>query len=483
MKFLVLLLFCFNVCKAQYVVTSAGEFAGVLQNVNAGETIIWKNGTYHDLKINFKPTSSGTADAKICLKAETPGKVILKGNSQMFISGAYLQAEGFLFEGSSSLDSGENVINFTEKGKNNHQTNNSKVTNCAVVYYNVATPTVENKWAALYGTHNELSYCSFIGKNNLGATAVIIYQKEKGFKEGDTTCPSARHIIHHNYFGDRTMPGDNDGEHLRIGDSKTSFTRGYNLVEWNYFEGHRNEPEVISNKSCFNIYRFNSFINCDGALTLRHGNNCLVYGNYLNGEGSAASGGIRIIGENHLVLNNCIENVQGAVSNPLKAAISLMCGMEGTPINGYFQPKNVIIAYNIIINCQNPCIAIGAINKTRKSKWLPPQNIVLANNIVNSHKGSTDFFKEEYEAGYKLLQNNLIIGWAKTLPKGFKNYDQKEEGQDKALFGLIVTQLKRLQANLSFQNLMHYDKRWKVDKIATGARWKLETNGKTGHIR
>ena len=53
------------------------------------------------------------------------------------------------------------------------------------------------------------------------------------------------------------------------------------------FERCNGENELISNKSSGNIYRYNTLVDSPGAqLSLRHGNDCLVYGNYLrNTEG------------------------------------------------------------------------------------------------------------------------------------------------------------------------------------------------------
>ena len=59
--------------------------------------------------------------------------------------------------------------------------------------------------------------------------------------------------------------------------------------------------EIISNKSCKNTYSDNGFYECKGTLTLRHGNDCLVTGNYFIGNNISQTGGVRIIGENHVV--------------------------------------------------------------------------------------------------------------------------------------------------------------------------------------
>ena len=43
-------------------------------------------------------------------------------------------------------------------------------------------------------------------------------------------------------------------------------------MEQNFFDRCDGELEIISSKSCDNIYRGNTFLNCAGMLTLRHGN-------------------------------------------------------------------------------------------------------------------------------------------------------------------------------------------------------------------
>ncbi len=464
-----LLLLIFSGCRAQHFVSSEAELHHALQKVKPGESITWKNGVYQNVKINFKPAAEGKQGKRIYLKAQTPGKVVFKGSSQLFLSGAYLQAEGFLFEGPSTLDSGANVLNFTGQGSNDHQTHNSIITNCAVLHYNIPADTIENKWVAFYGTNNELSFCSFIGKKNLGSTVVVVYQKPKGFKDGDTTCPSTYHRIHHNYFGPRTMPGNNDGEHIRIGDSKTSFTKGYNLVEQNYFEGHRNEPEVISNKSCYNTYRFNSFVNCDGALVLRHGNNCLVYGNYFNGAESQASGGIRIIGEDHIVAGNLIENVRGSNESLLKAGISIMSGLEGTPVNGYYQSRNIVVAFNRVSGCQTPCIVAGATNTSRKGVWLAPENIAFGGNTVANPRGKGPFFISNGNVRFSLLQGNTVEGWNGEVPQGFSRTASVE---NESLLMLIRSKTDKWVYPLSYEELSHFPENGRIKKEAAGVRWK-----------
>ena len=87
------------------------------------------------------------------------------------------------------------------------------------------------------------------------------------------------HRIDHNYFGSRPELGENGGETIRVGTSTYSRTSSKTLIENNIFRGCNGESEIISNKSGDNIYRNNLFIESEGTLTLRHGNNALVENN------------------------------------------------------------------------------------------------------------------------------------------------------------------------------------------------------------
>lgn len=79
----------------------------------------------------------------------------------------------------------------------------------------------------------------------------------------------------------------NGQEIIRIGTSDVSMTTAAVTVRGNIFEKCNGEIEIISNKSCGNVFTNNLFLNCKGTLTLRHGNNCTVAGNYFFGNGIA----------------------------------------------------------------------------------------------------------------------------------------------------------------------------------------------------
>jgi poly(beta-D-mannuronate) lyase len=150
-------------------------------------------------------------------------------------------------------------------------------------------------------------------------------------------------------------------------------------VEYNLFEKCDGEIEMVSNKSCENIYRFNTFRESAACLTLRHGNRCLVEGNFFLGGKKLESGGVRVIGENHTVINNYFEGTMGRAGG----VISLWAGIPNSELNKYFQVTNALIAFNTIVDNNGPCIKLDA-GFGEKDRTLLPDGVVIANNILHN---------------------------------------------------------------------------------------------------
>lgn len=344
-------------------------------NWTSSDTIVMKNGIWTNQSIVLK--GNGTEVNPIVLIAETEGQVILNGNSSMSFSGKFIEVNGLYFkEGSLSTSS---VIEF--RTSSSQFAENSRLTNCCIESYNPADNTVDNKWVSLYGKDNQVDHCSFINKNNSGTLLVVWL----------TSGVTVNHIISDNYFGYRNSNLDASGSELngqeiiRIGDSSTSMTTAACIVKNNFFENCNGEIEVISNKSCGNIYKNNLFFECKGMLTLRHGNNCVVEGNYFFGNGISDTGGVRIIGENHKVYNNYFEKLKGT---NYRSAICIVRGKENSALNEYFQVKNALVAFNTFVNC-NQAFSINY--NSSSSLTLPPIGSVIAHNhIYNTSSSNTN---------------------------------------------------------------------------------------------
>jgi len=100
------------------------------------------------------------------------------------------------------------------------------------------------------------------------------------------------------------------------------------------------EPEMISNKSRRNIYRYNTLLNNYGQLCLRQGDYCTIQGNYFlaggayDGNGNIVltetrnnqMGGVRAFGFGHVIANNYFYKLNG---DGIRSALIL--GSGGTP--------------------------------------------------------------------------------------------------------------------------------------------------------
>jgi len=342
----------------EYPVSSASEIAALMSTVKPGDTLIMKNGTWKDQ--NIKLTSSGKVDVPVTLRAETPGQVVLSGNSSLQVDGSYVVVSGLLFTDGFLKKGASAVIRLN--GDHN------RLTDSAVVDYNPPDKKARYFWVSLRGNSHRVDHCRLSGHNHSGVTLVV---------DLDGTDDTGRHLIDHNYFGNRPEGDGNGFETIRVGTSKYSMQNAHVTVEYNLFEKCDGEIEMISNKSCENIYRFNTFRESAACLTLRHGNRCWVEGNFFLGGKKRESGGVRVIGQDHTVINNYFEGTMGRAGG----VISLWAGIPNSELNKYFQVTNALIAFNTIVNNNGPCIMLEA-GFGEKGRTLLPDGVVIANNIL-----------------------------------------------------------------------------------------------------
>ena len=252
------------------VVSTITELNNKIKSAHPGDTIILKNGIYRDAKLVLH--ARGEKDKPIIVQAENPGKVFIEGSSSMRIGGQYVEIHGLTFrEGY-----GRNVWEF--RSKTGMLANNCRITNCIIDGYNNPDDKEEERWVLLYGKNNRIDHCTFIGKENEGVLMAVILEETKGDNESRMLNSDNYHKIDHNYFGKRPKLKyvNNGGEIIRIGDSFTSQLSSKTIVENNVFEQCDGEVEIISVKSCDNILRNNFFIECSGALVLRHGHRNII---------------------------------------------------------------------------------------------------------------------------------------------------------------------------------------------------------------
>lgn len=347
-------------------VNDGAEIQTAAASAQPGDVLIMREGEWRDVVVIF--SAQGAPKIPVTLRAAVPGKTILTGKSTLRMSGEHLVVEGLHFKDPDPTVS--DLIDFRKDSKT--KANHCRLTNCAITSEAQQDSSKESRWIGIYGQQNRVDHCLIQGKTGKGTTLVVWLNQE-----GD-----GKHRIEYNHFGPREKLGKNGGETIRVGDSKTSMLTAACVVQRNLFEKCNGEAECISNKSCGNIYSENTFLEVSGTLTLRHGNGCMVEVNGFFGNHANGTGGIRIIGEDHVVRGNYLEKLAG---DDARSGITFMLGIPDSRPHGYFQVKRARVEDNTLVDCEHP-ILIGMKGSTVEGKVpsLPPLDCVMQGNRVNA---------------------------------------------------------------------------------------------------
>jgi len=327
---------------ASYLVHNAGEYATAASNLQPGDEVVLANGTWNNVRLLLKGT--GTASAPITLRAQTPGQVVLSGQSDLRLAGEHLHVANLVFR--EGYSPSEAVVAFRESSK--AVARHSRVTGLVIDDYSQPDSSEQDQWVMLYGAYNRLDHSQLRGKTNAGPTVVVVRDAAQGLDN--------RHLIDHNWFGPRPALGVNGGETLRVGTSDSSLSDSNSTVQANWFEGCDGETEIISNKSGGNTYRGNVFYRSAGSLTLRHGNGNRVLDNVFLGEGKAGTGGVRVINAHQQVSNNHFQALAGSSS---RAGLAVMHGQANPALSGYAPVVDAVIERNTFVDVARVSFGVG----------------------------------------------------------------------------------------------------------------------------
>jgi poly(beta-D-mannuronate) lyase len=327
---------------ATFTVNSISALQTRINAAVAGDVIILQNGVY-TTSAAITITRTGTSSAPITIQAQTVGGVEIRGTNGFSVNSpaSWIVIDGFLLthaSGHDSIASGATHIRFTR---------------------NTFQCTGDGSYLVIAGDDAQIDHNEFRNKSTLG---------EMIDARGSGSQMAQRIWIHHNYFHDFTNAGGNGAETIRFGLSGLSLSDGLGIIEYNLFVRCMGENELISNKSSSNTIRYNTLLDSPGTqLTVRHGNFCLVYGNYLRN-----TDGIRIFGDNHQIFSNYLEgntiginigNGDGEVEN-------------GDALTSHDKPDNTVIAFNTMINNTTHYVMSGRTN------GLGAANTTFSNNIM-----------------------------------------------------------------------------------------------------
>jgi poly(beta-D-mannuronate) lyase len=318
------------------------ELQSACEHVEPGDRLTVVAGIY-TTKAPLTIAVAGRQDAPIVIAAESVGAAEIAGSHGFSVTrgGAHIAIEGFVFShatGSSHVAAGAHHVRFLRN-----------TFRCAGA----------GPYLQIGGDDVEIGYNEFRDKQTIGNMLSVT---------GEGGQVARRLWVHHNYFHDFANARGNGAETIRFGLSGLSMSEGHGIVEHNLFVRCMGENELISNKSCANTYRYNTIVDSPGTqLTLRHGNDCQVYGNYLRN-----TAGIRIFGDRHQIFSNYLE------SNSI--AINLGNGdgevADGSDLRCHDRPDNCVIAFNTLIDNRTHYVL------TRRDKGMGGTGITFANNIL-----------------------------------------------------------------------------------------------------
>jgi poly(beta-D-mannuronate) lyase len=429
-----------NTNKKEILVSNSIELNSAIASASSGTFIVMKDGIWTDIFIDFKSISSATEP--ITLRAQTPGKVILNGNSRLVFSKPNLVVDGLLFEKGALTKKEETVIGFNS--------DNCRLTNTAIINYNPNNFNTEYYWVLFKGSHNRMDHCYFTGKNNM-QPVIQNYEENARYNQVDRC-----------YIKDIPYVANANGrEILRIfgyghadqsGDDGAYFTVEYNLFDHAHGEG----TEIVSLKSNHNMVRYNTVIASKGGLVGRRGKYNTFEGNFILGKGEPGTSGIRVAGPYQRIINNYIadvteDGIRLITGEYYEKSLTGSFAAKKKNLPKYLQVQNCYFAQNTIVNCGENGINIGY---SYKNHWpdlqmvLFPENNKFVNNLVLNCKGNAINIEvvdktpplDVFNFKPNSFEGNIVFGQQVcnvSLPLGIKNADPKLKLAKDGLYRII----------------------------------------------
>lgn len=448
---------CQQVIAKEWLVNSESEYKKVFDKLSAGDEIVLANGNWENFEIVF--SAKGTEEKPITLRAQTKGKVLLTGQSNLRIAGEHLIVSGLVFTDGFTPTS--EVISFRKNKK--ELANNVRVTEVVIDEFSNPDRFESDYWVGLYGKNNRFDHSYLAGKRNKGVTMAV--------RLTDEASRENKHRIDNNYFGPRPVFGSNGGETLRIGTSHFSLTDSLTIVENNYFDRCDGEVEIISVKSGKNKIRNNVFFESRGTLTLRHGNGNVVENNVFFGNGVEHTGGIRVINRDQIVRNNYLEGLTGY---RFGSGFTVMNGVPNSPINRYHQVVNASIYNNTFVNVENIHLAAGSDSERSAA----PKDSTFKDNLIYNENRVDVFSIFDDISGIAFADNYINNVDSPKISKGFVNNPLTLKRADNGLLYPVNIDGVGISSTLN-----------PIKKSATGPSWykKIEpvvafSSGKITHV-
>ncbi|BFV61066.1 polysaccharide lyase 6 family protein [Kitasatospora sp. CMC57] len=336
-------------------VGSLSDLQKAIDRAVPGDRIVLADGTYTvpsggGIRVSGR---NGTGDAPITIQSQTRGGAVLQGErSFLFDASSNITVSGFAFRQRTSLEipAGCSRIRLTR--------NDFRLADVSGL-----------DWVVVRGDDAKIDRNRFHDRTTEGIFLVV---------DGPgSTAIAQRPQILRNHFRDHSYAGANGGEAIRLGVSSRALSDADALVEFNLFERCDGDPEAISVKSSGNTVRYNTIRDSRGGIVLRHGNRTTVEANYL----LSGTDGVRIYGNDHLVLNNLLAGLSGrALVIGSGTTRDHHDGESTEERQGNDACDRAVIAYNSLVG--------NARTLSGETREYPPSGVVIADNILQAGTGT-----------------------------------------------------------------------------------------------
>jgi poly(beta-D-mannuronate) lyase len=397
------------------VCRTTGDVVQALTNFSPGMQIILEDGEYRfDSPVTI--SAGGTKARPAVIKARHRNKAVIAGATALRLrSVSYVTVEGLVFandgssaillEGCNNIRITRNVFRLNERGRGSW----------VMVTGNPAD-------SLTLSHHNRIDHNLFEKKKELGNFITV---------EGTLTqspAVSQYDVIEKNHFRSIGPRVENVLEAIRLGSAQYTLSRGHTVLQNNLFERCDGDPEYISIKLSDCSILKNTFVECLGSLSLRHGNHSTVSGNVIIGNNRTGSfldstgktwtlgtGGIRFCADSMTITGNYCEGLTGSGWDATVAATNGDADYgEGKPLTKHFRITNALVADNIFVNNVSG-IEIGFDGAGFQANWWKkvPDRMVFRNNII---AGTADTLVKMLDVPTNTrFENNIVFPSGKAV--------------------------------------------------------------------
>lgn len=360
----------------RHVARSVEDVRALSGKTKPGDQVVLTGDDWKDARFTF--AAWGTEAAPILFTAENAR---FTGVSQFTFHGEHLVIAGLEFRDQTITEQHTVMLRLgldAQRPATRCIVSGAKFLNC-----NTARHELRMWQLTVWGADNTIHDCEFRDYRAFGQCIVAGELPPPDFRLG-------LHILDCRFIDRPKVDDENGYEIIQIGGSGQMARPSGVLIAGNTFENCDGESEILTLKASDMVVRDNTFRGCQGALSLRMGDRILVQGNLFDGAGKPRTGGVGVMGADHIIVGNTFRDLREP-RNQFQWTIYMPCGSSEKTEDerrGYGRAQNILITGNRFERCET-LIAAGIY--PRPEYPLRPRNIHVRGNVFTGTKAASAF--------------------------------------------------------------------------------------------